>query len=49
VKTDSLNEPDESVGLTLSNAQGGVKLGAPITATLTIHNSSKLFLPVVVR
>jgi CSLREA domain-containing protein len=36
VTNDSLDEPDETVTLTLSNAAGTGSLGAPITATLTI-------------
>jgi Calx-beta domain-containing protein/Big-like domain-containing protein/uncharacterized protein DUF4214 len=38
ITDDPLNEPDETVNLTLSNAGGTGQLGAPSTAVLTILN-----------
>src|SRR5439155_1193908 len=38
ITDDLLNEPDETVNLTLSNVGGSGALGAPATAVLTIAN-----------
>jgi hypothetical protein len=40
VTDDALNEPDESLNLLLSNPTGGVALGTPTGATLTISDNS---------
>ena len=40
IKGDALLEPDETVTLTFSNAQGGATLGTPATAVLTIVDTT---------
>ena len=40
INDDSLNEPDETVNLTLSNPAGGVTFGSPAAATLTISDNN---------
>jgi len=42
VTNDSLNEANETVGLTLSNPTGGAVVGTPGVATLTINNDDPL-------
>ncbi|MFQ5401517.1 MAG: Calx-beta domain-containing protein [Anaerolineae bacterium] len=50
ILNDSVNDPDETVILALTNATGGATLGAPNQATLTIVQSGyKVFLPMVIR
>jgi parallel beta-helix repeat protein len=38
IANDTLDEPDETVTVTISNATGGAVLGAPVSATITIQD-----------
>ena len=42
VTDDTLDEPDETVNLTLSNPTGGATLGTPSAAVLTIADNDPL-------